>query len=80
MKHAKPYPTAFHQDAIQLVREQGMLPSHVARDLGVDRKTLQRWLDETQPARPPRDGGGLTREVELARLRREHEQLRMERV
>jgi transposase-like protein len=36
------YPTAFRAEAIRLVREHGMLPSQVATDLGMDRKTLQR--------------------------------------
>jgi transposase len=73
----KPYPAEFRAEAIRLVREHGMLPSQVASDLGMDRKTLQRWLDAT--ATRPAPSGGAAPTAELARLRREVDQLRMER-
>jgi transposase len=77
MPKQTPYPAEFRAEAIRLVRDHGMLQSQVASDLGMDRKTLQRWLQETAPAaagaEPPVSA------AELARLRRENEQLRMER-
>ena len=73
----KPYPAEFRAEAIRLVREHGMLPSQVASDLGMDRKTLQRWLDATATRLAPPAGGASSEE--LARLRREVDQLRMER-
>jgi transposase len=77
MTPKKPYPAEFREEAIRLVRERGMRPSQVARDLGMDRTTLQRWLEDTTPAVAGAEP--LVANAELARLRRENEQLRMER-
>jgi transposase-like protein len=38
----EPYPDEFKQEAVRLVREQGLAPSQVARDLGIDPETLRR--------------------------------------
>lgn len=78
MNAGKPYPEEFKQEAIKLVTEQGMGPSQVARDLGIGLDTLHRWL---RAARPPVEGAtdAPTDTAELVRLRRENEQLRMER-
>ena len=70
-----PYSDEFKQEAIKLVTEQGLRRSQVARDLGVDPQTLRRWLHAAAtpdaPSAPTADA--------LARLRRENEQLRIER-
>jgi transposase len=83
MKHSrKPYPDEFKQEAVRLLMEQRLPRSQVARDLGVDPETLRRWARELAPDSA---GAGDTPSVppvnsaELARLRRENEQLRMER-
>ena len=78
----KPYPAEFKQEAVRLLREQRLPRSQVARDLGIDPETLRRWArelssdtagaDDTSPA-------PAVSAAELARLRRENEQLRMER-
>jgi transposase len=78
----KPYPDEVKQEAVRLLREQRLPRSQVARDLGVDPETLRRWARELAPtgdvsqesATPPAVDA-----AELARLRRENEQLRMER-
>jgi len=53
-----------------------MRRSQVARDLGIDPQTLRRWLSATAPATPNEPAPAV---AEVARLRRENEQLRMER-
>ena len=78
MGRRTPYSEEFKQEAVKLVREQGLRPAQAARDLGVGADTLRRWIDETAPAseqNPAPQASG----AELARLRRENEQLRMER-
>lgn len=75
MKTHTPYSDEFKQEAVKLVTEQGMRRGQVARDLGIDPQTLRRWLAAAAPAAPNEpDAAG-----EVARLRRENEQLRMER-
>lgn len=71
-----PYPEAFKQEAIRVVTEQGMPRGQVARDLGIDPDTLRRWLRAASTPPPP---AGTPTAAELARLRRELEQTRMER-
>jgi transposase len=81
----KPYAPEFVQEAVRLVVECGMSRSQVARDLGVSVDSVARWVlrapQATLSAAPsvastttPVPGNG-----ELARLRRENDQLRMER-
>lgn len=80
MKSRKPYPQEFTVEAVRLVTEQGLTPHKVARDLGVDPETMRRWMRELAP--PPESATNTSSAVsvaELARLRREVEQLRQER-
>ena len=72
------YSDEFKQEAVRLVTEQGMRPSQVARDLGVGADTLRRWRHELAPAAEPASGL-LPPAAEVAQLRRENEQLRLER-
>ena len=80
MASRKPHARAFTVEAVQLVTERGLPRKQVARDLGVDRTPLRRWIAAFEAdgvrAFP---GQGHTRDEELARLRREHELLRQER-
>ena len=83
MKRSRtPYPDEFKQEAVRLVRAQHLPRAQVARDLGVDPEMLRRWARELSP-----DTAGMGETAtasagsaaEFARLRRENEQLRMER-
>jgi transposase len=58
---------------------QGVKPAHIARDLGVHPASLQQWLKAAAPG--PHGEAPLTEseQLELRRLRREVEQLRLER-
>ncbi len=77
MARRTPYPDEFTHEAVRLVTETGLPRTQVARDLGIDPQTLRRWVQTTaQPAAP---AGEPASAAELARLRRENEQLRMER-
>ena len=78
----KPYPDEFKQEAVRLLKEQRLPRSQVARDLGIDPETLRRWARELSPDTATAQDTATTPVVsaaELARLRRENEQLRMER-
>lgn len=77
MNARKPYPEEFKQEAVKLVTEHGMRPSQVARDLDINIDTLQRWLRLATSSLPA--AGAAPSAAERARLRRENEQLRMER-
>jgi transposase len=70
----------FKAGAVRLVLDEGKTVSQVARDLDLTQSALGGWVKQ---ARADRDGGksGLTTEekAELARLRKEVRELRMER-
>ena len=74
------FTSEFKQEAVKLVREQGLPFSRAAQDLGIGEPTLRRWakeLDEHGAKAFP--GRGLPIEQELAQLRRELEVTRRER-
>jgi transposase len=70
----------FKAGAVRLVLDEGKTVAQVARDLDLTASALGGWVKQ---ARADRDGGksGLTTEekVELAALRKENRQLRVER-
>ena len=78
MKRRKPYAEEFKQEAVRLVTEQGMGVTQVARDLDVSLDTLHRWLRATRQAASATIEAP-SQAAERARLKREVEQLRMER-
>ena len=83
----KPYAPEFVQEAVRLVVEGGMSRTQVAQDLGVSVDTVARWVLRAQytatspsPSSSVAPSSTLVSEhAELARLRRENDQLRMER-
>lgn len=79
MKRRKPYAEEFKREAVKLVTEQGMGVTQVARDLDVSFDTLHRWLREARSATNPATTDDGVSNQEIARLKREVEQLRMER-
>lgn len=70
----------FKQGAVRIVEETGKPIAQVARELGVSDGTLGNWVVK---ARRARDGGDAplseSERAELARLRRENTELRMQR-
>ena len=71
------YSPEFKAEAVRLVRTSPDGLAKIARDLGISKMTLRRWLEAT---RPPSEGPLTTTErSELVQLRREVLQLREER-
>src|ERR671936_1638270 len=69
----------FKASTVPLVLDEGKSVSQVARDLDLTASALQRWVDQARADRT-RGKTGLTSEEreELARLRKENRELRME--
>lgn len=68
----------FREGAVRIVIETGRPVAEVARDLGLNEGTLWNWVRQHRAAQKP---GGVTEDerVELARLRKENHELRMQR-
>ncbi len=82
MARRKTYTREFKQDAVRLVTEQGYKQTQAARNLGIDRGMLGRWIKEFQADESEafRGQGKLKSEgEELRRLREENRRLKMER-
>jgi len=82
MTTRKKYTREFKQDAIRLVTEQGYKQTEAAKNLGIDRSMLVRWMREfrADESEAFRGNGKLTAEQEeLRRLREENRRLKMER-
>lgn len=73
----------FKKDAARLVNEKGYSHQQAADHLGISLSAIGRWARaERTPVRPSSEKKiilNLTDQTELIRLRRENEQLRMER-
>jgi transposase len=74
------YPVEFRESAVAMVRETSKPIAAVARDLGINEGTLGNWVaaDRRRRGEQPPDQVSETERAELARLRRENAQLRME--
>ena len=82
MATRKKYTREFKQDAVRLVTEQGYNQSEAARNLGIDRGMLGRWVKEFQEDQSEafRGNGNRTAEQEeLRHLREENRRLKLER-
>ncbi|MBK8325624.1 MAG: transposase [Moraxellaceae bacterium] len=78
------YSLEFKQDAAKLVLEKGYSCQKAADHLGVSLSALSRWVKAERPpnvseALSKKSGLSLSEHDELRRLRKENEQLRMER-
>ena len=67
----------FKAEAVRLVQATDASIATIAQQLGIGRGMLRRWVDAAQPS--PRDPVSEDERSELARLRRENLQLKMER-
>ena len=77
-----PYPAEFRRQMVELVRA-GRKPTQLAREFGVTAQSISTWVaqaaaDSGRPARNKEMLSSAERE-ELARLRRENRQLKLER-
>jgi transposase-like protein len=73
------YPKEFRRDVASLVIDQKRTTADVARELGLVEQTVGNWVRQERIDRGERDGLSTEEREELARLRRENRQLRMER-
>ena len=80
-KKRKRYSAEFKAEAVRLVVEEGRSVNSVAKALEVPGSSLGQWVDQTEADRGKGRPGALTtaEKQELAQLRRENKQLRMER-
>lgn len=73
------YAPEFRRDAVAMVLDEDRTIADVARSLGVNEGTLGNWVGKERVERGERDGVTGDERVELAELRAECAQLRMER-
>ena len=75
------YDPEFRAGAVRIVQETGKSAAEVARDLGINETTLATWVSRERAAQRQAVASGLDESdaAELARLRRENAELRMER-
>ncbi len=76
------YTPEFQQDAVRLVREEGLTFSKVGEDLGVNKTVIRDWCKKAEAGVAPNakaGGAPMSVEEELAKLRRENRILREER-
>jgi transposase len=79
-KPRKQYSDEFRRDAVRMMRSRGTRTiAQVADDLGINANLLHRWASKLdQEATAKRNVEGETLEQEVRRLRKEVEQLRVE--
>jgi len=78
----KNYTREFKREAVSLVTEQGYRVSEAARNLGIHGSLLRRWRSQLEKEGKdafPGKGHMTAEQEEIRRLRREVQQLRMER-
>ena len=76
------YSKEFKLEAIKLAQQPGMNPAKAARDLGVGKSMIYKWINEASADAAqafPGKGRLKARDEEIRSLRRENETLRMER-
>ena len=76
-RRRRTFSAEFRAEAVRMVQETEVPLAVIARQLGIGKGTLHRWVDATRP--PARDPLTEDERSELGRLRRENLQLRMER-
>jgi len=73
------FPPEFRRDAVAMVLDEDRQIADVARSVGVNPGTLGNWVNQGRIERGDRDGLTVDERCELADLRAENAQLRMER-
>lgn len=81
-KERRHYTPEFKREALSLIIDQHVSVAEVSRRLGISQSLLHKWKAQLAAQGEqifPGQGQQTAQEAELARLRRENEQLRMER-
>lgn len=80
-KTPREFTPEFRAGAVRLVLEEGRLKAQVARDLGIAGSVISRWVKQAKIDAGKGPLGALTtaEREELAKLRKENRELRMER-
>jgi transposase len=81
-KERRQFSAEYKREALRMVEQQQLSVAEAARRLGIKANLLYRWKSQlaTEGEQAfPGPGQQTAQEAELARLRRENEQLRMER-
>lgn len=73
------YRIEFKEEAAKLVTEHGYSQAEAGRRLGVSHKNINRWVKESKQVKPLKQCVVSAEEEELKRLRKEVNQLRLER-
>jgi transposase len=73
------FPAEFRRDAVAMVLDESRSIAEVARATGVNPGTLGNWVGVERVERGERDGLTADERTDLAELRAENAQLRMER-
>ena len=73
------YPPEFQRDAVAMVLDEERSIADVARSIGVNEGTLGNWVGQDRVERGERAGLTVDERSDLAELRAENAQLRMER-
>ena len=80
MSNRRTYDRQFKIDAVKLLKESGKTASEVAGNLGIKCDLLSRWKKEfANETKKVFTGKGNPRDEEIARLKKENADLRMER-
>jgi transposase len=80
MKSRRTYDEQFKRDAVLLIETTGKPISEVASNLGITYNVLSRWIRESKdPTQKAFTGKGNVRDEEMARLRKEIAEVKMER-
>lgn len=80
MSKRRRYDQEFRDGAVRIVLESGRPIAQVARDLGINEGTLGNWVTKAREAAGSEEAPlGESERAELARLRAENAELRMQR-
>lgn len=80
-KKRRAFTPEFKAETVRLIRESGQAVAAVARDLGLTESAVRNWVKQADidAGHGPAGAPTTAEREELARLRRENTQLRMER-
>lgn len=73
------FDAAFREGAVRIVRETGRPIAQVARELGINAGTLGNWVGKDRAGRDDGRQPSEDQKAELARLRKENAELRLQR-